>query len=153
MAGALGRGKFPTTGIDAADAWVRDARGYIGIVANRCKVCVNRSRCRDCFSLQARLLTERHDAICRGDTFEDELDRMKKAVLAQFCDTGKTTIRGDELEVPGLRSAHKARFLSAMCAEGLLVLERRTSGASNHRSIYYSIPQHNNNETKQRNNG
>lgn len=152
MADALGRKKFPPTGIDAADAWIRDAKGYIGIVANRCKVCVNRGRCRDCFSLQARLLTERHDAICRGGTFEDELDRMKKAVLAQFYDTGKTTIRGDELEVPGLRSAHKARFLSAMCAEGLLVLERRTSGASNHRSIYYSIPQPTTTKT-QRNNG
>ena len=152
MAGALGRGKFPPTGIDAADAWIRDARGYVGIVANRCKVCVNRSRCRDCFSLQARLLTERHDAICRGGTFEDELDRMKKAVLAQFYNTGKTTIRGDELEVPGLRSMRKARFLSAMCAEGLLVLERRTTGASSHRSIYYSIPQQQQ-TNKQRNNG
>ncbi len=149
MTDAIGRGPFPTTGHEAADAWIRDARGYIGIVANRCKNCHSRGHCRECLSLEANLLVSRHDAIRYGGSFESELDKMRRSVLGQF--KSKTTIRGDMLEVPGLRNLHKTKFLAAMASDGLLLIERRVTGSSGHYSLYYSLPHTSRNNAKKPN--
>lgn len=140
MRDAIGRGPFPTTGNVKADEWIRDARNYIHIVAGRCCTCLQKSkwRCRECLSLEANLLISRHDAIRYGSTFESELDRTRRAVLDQFL--RRHTIRGDMLEVPGLRNLHKTKFLGAMASDGLLVIERRVTGKSGHYSLYYSLP-------------
>jgi hypothetical protein len=151
MTDRLGRGPFPTTGHEAADAWIRDARGYIGIVATRCKNCHSRGHCRECLSLEARLLVQRHDDIRFGGSFESELDKMRKSVLSQF--KGKTTIRGDMLEVPGLRNLHKTKFLASMASDGLLLIERKITGSSGHYSLYYSIPTTKTYNTQHSNNG
>lgn len=139
MIDAIGRGPFPTTGNNAADAWIRDARGYIGIVANRCRNCLQRSRCRDCYSLEANKLVSRHDSIRFGKTFEMEVEEQQRLVVAQVRAAG-SAVRGDVLKVGDLKGAHKTRFLMSMCAEGLLVKEVRITGASGHHSLYYSLP-------------
>ena len=138
---------FPRTGNPAADKWVSDARGYCQTIANRCRVCLAH-RCRECYSLQARMLVQRHEALCRGMTWEDELEKDKQAVVAQIRKNGR--MRGDSVNVPGLRGPAKTKFLAALCAEGRLQLERKITGESGHYSLYYSIPPTN---TQQQKNG
>ena len=140
---------FPTTGIPAADKWVSDARGYCQTVANRCRVCVVH-RCRECYSLQARLLVSRHEALCIGSTWEDELAKEQREVIEQIRRNG-VPVRGDAVRVPGLSGPHKTKFLAALCAEGRLKVERRITGKSGHYSLYYSVPT--NNTTQKENNG
>lgn len=142
MTDAIGRVPFPTTGHEAADAWVRDARGYIGIVASLCKTCLQKWKCRDCYALEANRLVARHDSIRFGKTFEMEVEEQQRLVITQIRAAG-SAVRGDVLKVGDLKGAHKTRFLMSMCAEGLIVKETRITGASGHHSLYYSLPKKN----------
>lgn len=144
MTDAIGRGPFPTTGHEAADAWIRDARGYVGIVANRCKNCHSKGHCRECLSLQARLLVKRHDDI-RFTTGRSAMNMVElsddsweeREVIDQLKE--KRRRRGDDIQITGMSGRVKADFLRDMERRGLIRSELVVTGRSSHVSRYYYI--------------